>query len=141
MMKRWSVKRWLFSILAVALIVRMGLLVGLVVAGEEARFVQIDTESYEESAMALLEVGRFSVLPETPDSPQTVRTPGYPVFLAASYLVFGPNRVAVIAIQVLLGVLSIALVYRVGSTLWSKGAGLLAAPDSLSISRQRCIPS
>jgi 4-amino-4-deoxy-L-arabinose transferase-like glycosyltransferase len=89
-------------------------------------FFDNDTASYAASARALLQTGAFSVSPADPQ-PQTVRTPGYPLFLAAVFALFGENWVAVLAIQSFVSVGTIYLVYCLGARLWDERAGLLAA--------------
>jgi len=89
-------------------------------------FLQADSSGYIEPAKALVKFGRFSVSPVFPDIPETVRTPGYPAFIAAVFLVFGEKVQAVILGQVLLNLVSLVLVYYIAVQLWDWRAGLLA---------------
>jgi 4-amino-4-deoxy-L-arabinose transferase-like glycosyltransferase len=67
-----------------------------------------DTIGYTQTACNLLHKKFFSIDGITPDYS---RTPGYPLFLAAIYLLGGGNNSAV-ALQILLAVLEIYLFYR-----------------------------
>lgn len=85
-----------------------------------------DTVSYLGPAEALAEEGRFDRAPDDP-RPEFLRTPGYPLFLAAVRMVFGPGATPVLLVQVLLSALAVVAVYVLGSRLWSAKTGLLAA--------------
>jgi 4-amino-4-deoxy-L-arabinose transferase-like glycosyltransferase len=75
-----------------------------------------------------LEYGTYAYSLETPRTPEIVRTPGYPTFLAGAYLVLGRSQVRAVLLQLLVSVLTVALVYRVARLRWgSSGAGLAAA--------------
>src|SRR5438034_2458436 len=93
---------------------------------DPARFLFPDSASYLDSARALLHGGfATSAAPGAP--PQTVRTPGYPLFAAAVFALFGERPAAVVAVQAVLSVVTIALAYAIARTLWDARAGLLAA--------------
>ncbi|MDB5228307.1 MAG: putative rane protein [Bacteroidota bacterium] len=55
------------------------------------------------------------------------RTPGYPFFLAVIYTLFGSEPYAAIIVQIILNLLSIVLMYKIGTTLFSEKAGFIAA--------------
>ena len=86
----------------------------------------IDAYQYDNSARALLETGRFAASPETSDEPETRRTPGYPLFIAAVYSVFGLRHFPVIAIQIFISILTIALTYAIARTLFKPSVALLS---------------
>lgn len=86
-----------------------------------------DSASYENSALALLRAGTFSVSEDEPGVPQTVRTPGYPAFLAAVYRVFGVSRGAVVSLQILLSAATVWLAYLMAASLWGEGPAFLSA--------------
>src|SRR5262245_6795499 len=88
-----------------------------------------DTPTYLGPARELAEHGRF----DRPDGsearhPEFIRTPGYPVFVAAVYRAFGVgDNTAVLLAQVLVSGLTIALAYLLATRMWSAPVGLLAA--------------
>src|SRR6185295_1609253 len=85
-----------------------------------------DTPTYLGPAHELLEHGRFdSVTP--PGRPEFLRTPGYPLFVAAVYRVFGEHDTAVLLVQVVLSALTVYLAFLLGARIWSVPIGLLAA--------------
>lgn len=90
-----------------------------------SRILSSDSPSYDNSAKALLRIGRFTVSPNEPDSPQTIRTPGYPAFIAAVYFIFGEKQLPVILIQILISVGTILITYLIARSLWDSGAALL----------------
>lgn len=53
--------------------------------------------------------------------------PGYPLFLAAIYALFGPQFRVAVFVQVILGTLVVALVYAIGARAAGRRAGLAAA--------------
>jgi 4-amino-4-deoxy-L-arabinose transferase-like glycosyltransferase len=85
-----------------------------------------DTPTYLGPAKELLDHGRFdSATP--PGQPEYLRTPGYPVFIAAVYRIFGESNTAVLLAQVLLSALTVFLAYLLAARMWSVPIGLLAA--------------
>lgn len=92
----------------------------------ESVFV-FDSRDYENTALALLQTGRFAVSPAEPATPQIRRTPGYPVFIAAVYKVFGQDRRAHLDAQAALGVLVVPLVFWFGKRRWGRGGAWAAA--------------
>lgn len=55
------------------------------------------------------------------------RTPGYPLFLAAIHALFPDNKLILILIQQLLGIMTVFFVYRIGERLIDEKAGWQAA--------------
>lgn len=86
-----------------------------------------DSPTYEKPSLALLHAGAFASDPATPGTPEVMRTPGYPAFIAAIYAVFGERRGALIFFQILLSVASVGLLYFVVVAAWGTRAGFLAA--------------
>ncbi len=96
-----------------------------------------DSYGYEASALALMETGRFAVGPHRPGEPQNRRTPGYPVFIALVYSVFGKrNHAALLDIQALLSVLVLPLAFALARRRWGRtgawAAALILALDPIS---------
>jgi len=75
----------------------------------------------------LLDIGRFAVSPEQPDIPQFRRTPGYPLFIAGIYRLFGQHHLLVILVQIGVSLLTVAYTYALAALLWNARLGLLAA--------------
>jgi 4-amino-4-deoxy-L-arabinose transferase-like glycosyltransferase len=84
-----------------------------------------DEQSYDQLARGLAERGQYV---DENGQPTSLRPPLYPGFLAAVYLLFGiENHAPVRAVQLLLSLVTVLLVYRLGCIAWSKRVGLLAA--------------
>lgn len=107
-----------FILLAVILILRLSCFF-FVVSSEPSRIFRIDSSSYNNSARALLETGNFAISPEKPHLLQTVRTPGYPFFIASIYRIFGERVLPVIVIQILISIGTIFLTFKIGQLLWN----------------------
>ena len=91
------------------------------------RVVTGDTASYENPALALVETGRFNTGRHKGAKPETLRTPGYPVFLAGLYTLFGERRDIVVVTQVLLSTCTVLLLYGLGFQLSMPTSALAAA--------------
>ena len=119
--------RWFWLVVAVALALRL-LLLGA--ATQETAFTP-DSEGYWRLSANMLERGEFAL----DGRAEIFRTPGYPTFLLIGHLAaadvrldpsFSPWKVPV-AVQVLLDVLLVGLVYALGLVLVSGRVGLVAA--------------
>ena len=86
-----------------------------------------DTGSYVSPAYTIMELGRFSVDLKHPDWPAVDIPPGYPLFIAGVYTIFGKDSFALLAIQILISVLTIFTVYASARSLWGQRSGLWAA--------------
>ncbi|MGC9398254.1 MAG: ArnT family glycosyltransferase [Anaerolineae bacterium] len=107
------------------------LLTALVRTAWLARFPQdplgaVDAEGYHLLARNWLAGRGFSMRWEPSFCPTTVRTPLYPLFLAAIYSVLGLDPARVVPIQVLLEVVTTAWVLRLGGEVAGRRAGALA---------------
>ena len=98
----------------VALLVSLAaklLLWGWITGADPARFWDDgDTRSYVDPALSLIEQHVFAVAPDKPHIPNVNRTPGYPAFLAASFILFGNSLAVVVLLQIILSVGTLALV-------------------------------
>jgi 4-amino-4-deoxy-L-arabinose transferase-like glycosyltransferase len=92
-----------------------------------ATFLHRDSSGYYEPANALVRLGRYSISPAHPEIPETVRTPGYPAFIATVFLACGESLRAVILVQLLMSLASLSLIYCLAARLWDPRAGLAAA--------------
>ena len=98
----------------------------LVWRADPTRVLTGDTASYENPARALVATGRFATGPDAAE-PETLRTPGYPLFIAAHYSVFGERRDLVVMTQMLLSTCTVLLIYSLGRKLSTQRAALAAA--------------
>ncbi|MBE7560729.1 glycosyltransferase family 39 protein [bacterium] len=129
-------RRALWAVLAVALALRLGAF-SLAVGRDPACMLEPDSPTYEGPAQALLAHGRFARVPETPETPELHRTPGYPLFIAGVYALAGPNHIALGLAQIALSLVPIIVVHRLGRRVWNQRAGrcaaLLLALDPISL--------
>ena len=86
-----------------------------------------DSITYHNPALSLLEYGKFSVSLNHPDFPETIRTPGYPLFMAFIYYLFGVKPWVVILFQILLSTLTVIMVFDLGKRLVSPSVGFIAS--------------
>src|SRR5687767_15154053 len=84
---------------------------GWVHHNDPQRALASDSPSYEKPALALLADGRFATEPGS-DEPEIHRTPGYPMLIAASYALFDRTPALIIAIQISMHGMILALVAR-----------------------------
>ena len=95
--------------------------------GHEERYLSNDSQSYHSTALAWVQTGSFSVDIDHIDIPETIRTPGYPLFLGMIYKTFGEGYASVIIFQIVLSILSIYLIYLIGAMLFGESTGYLVA--------------
>jgi hypothetical protein len=87
-----------------------------------------DQLEYEDLARNLVHQGRYTTYADvTPTVPEAKRTPGYPLFLAAVYVVLGESRLAVAGVHAVLFALVCGLMYAIGARVRGPALGLLAA--------------
>jgi 4-amino-4-deoxy-L-arabinose transferase-like glycosyltransferase len=87
-----------------------------------------DQGGYHQLARGLAASGRFTRFPfATPFVPEAIRTPGYPLVVAAVIKVFGDRQTAVAVTQAVLFVMLCWLVFRIGRHVGSDRAALVAA--------------
>lgn len=102
-------------------------------------FMTPDSYGYDRLARTLLHHGRFADGPESP--PQTRRTPGYPLLVAAVYAGAGEDPRTVVWLGIALSVLTVGLTMGIARRLWGPGpaamAGLLLALDLPSVTAAR----
>lgn len=104
---------WL-AILAAALAARLAF-----VAFMPPVIMWADGREYDAVARLLVDHGTYGL--------QALRPPGYPTLIAAVYSVFGKNLLALRLVEVVLGTLSVALIGLIGTRLFGRRAGLIAA--------------
>ncbi len=103
------------AILLVALVLRLAFVLYL----DPERIYFSDTIDYHDAAQSLLRGEGFGAGYQRP--------PLYPLYLAGILAVFPGNLVAVRVADVLLGCLTVLLVYRLGREIWGREVGLIAA--------------
>jgi len=118
--------RVLVGLVGLSLVLKLGAFASIWCIDPQ-RVVTGDTASYENPARALVATGRFAAGPDRADEPETLRTPGYPLFLAALYAPFGERRDLVVVVQVLLSSATVLLLYGLGTRLSTPRAALAAA--------------
>lgn len=124
------------AVFSLALALR--LLVFAYVAHDPEKFYAADSRGYEIRARGLLEHGVFTAREEPPFTPDLIRTPVYPAFMAGVFALTGHAPAAVILLQILLGGLTALLTFRLAAWLGlslraATGAALIVALDPVAI--------
>jgi 4-amino-4-deoxy-L-arabinose transferase-like glycosyltransferase len=115
-----SVPTTLLVILVVGLFVRI---VILMLYGNQP--MRHDERDYNAIAVNLVEHHEFAI---TPGVPTSLRPPLYPVLVAGVYELFGTeNWHAVRIVQALMSLITVCIVFRLGSNAYFREVGLLAA--------------
>ena len=123
-----------------ALVIRAGLLAWA--AGHGVPLVSTDTPTYTRPAHNFMTTGTFSQDVEPPHAIDTMRTPAYPLMLAAVWWATGTHSaVPVAVVQVLLSTAAVALVYAAGRRLAGPTAALVAALALALESLSAALPS
>ena len=110
----------LFSIILFALIIRLSVFVW-VWHIDPLRIMSPDSITYERPAQVMLHEGLFLHNPFL-----DYRTPGYPLFIAASYWLH-ESRFVLMIFQILVSVGTIGLLWMIGRRWWGNGVAILAA--------------
>jgi len=90
-------------------------------------FVTDDAAEYIRLAKTIVETGTFSISPDYVGAPEIIRTPGYPLFVAAIYAVFGYNNLWVVLTQIFLSTITVFIVFKIAEKLTDIRIALLAA--------------
>jgi 4-amino-4-deoxy-L-arabinose transferase-like glycosyltransferase len=108
-------RKALIIILSAAALLRLALpLSAWLVTGDTESFTTSDTPTYLEPARNLLSQGAFA----SAGQPDIFRTPGYPLFLIPG-LVIGRVWAVTIGLQIILGCLSVLLVYKISRKIFT----------------------
>jgi 4-amino-4-deoxy-L-arabinose transferase-like glycosyltransferase len=124
---------WIF--LCVVMISR--LMIWALIPEHPQRFLEVDSPSYTDPAEALIADGRYNTEPGS-DTPETLRPPGYPVWLASVFLLFGKSAQAVVLSQVFLFLGTLILTYALTEKMFGLRPAWIAVillaldPSSLS---------
>jgi len=122
----------LVTLLALVLAARLAVFFH-VAAGFPGAMLTPDSPTYELPAQALLQWGRFAQSPAAPDTPDTLRTPGYPLFIALTEAVAGPSHNAVIAAQIILGMATFLVLFACARRIWRRRTAALLAVVLLAL--------
>ncbi|HEU5182777.1 MAG TPA: glycosyltransferase family 39 protein [Candidatus Polarisedimenticolia bacterium] len=106
-------KRWVVGLLILALMLRLGF-----VLMQPSGFYFFDSVEFDRAARTLLDLGRFHHSYE--------HLPGYPIFMAGVYALFGREVLPLRLVQALLSTGLCALIWLLGRRLFGRRAGLLA---------------
>lgn len=117
---------FLAGILAVSFCLKILLLIYLHQKDPEL-LLTLDAEGYIRLAKTIIETGTFSISPELLGVPETIRTPGYPLFVALGYSLFGYSNVGVILLQILISLLTIFFAFKIALSLANKSIGVITA--------------
>jgi 4-amino-4-deoxy-L-arabinose transferase-like glycosyltransferase len=123
-------RRWILFAVILAVLLRAGLLA--VAFAHPDRIIEVDSNSYLQPAQMLLDTGYYSF-------PSGMRMPMYPAFIAAVHVLFGDNLLAVIVMQVLLGLCTVYLTYRTGILLGLTQAASTLGAVLLSLSLESLV--
>lgn len=123
-----ALTKTLLFICAVAFLLRLAFaLTGLAVQGGNYYMTYSDSWGYVQLAHNLLDGHGFSMSSAPPYEKESIRVPGYPLFLAASFALSHGPWLAIL-LQVLIGAATPLLLYEVLRRLsFSRGASLFAA--------------
>ncbi len=116
-----------FILLLLCVGIGRSLITVMVYHADSTRILEPDSQEYLDAGRALLENGRFSLSPEHADIPQLRRTPGYPLFIAGIYAIFGENNLILILAQISISLLTFLCVYHIARLLWNARIALLAS--------------
>lgn len=119
-----STYRRLWLVFGIAFLLRL-IIFGIIVMMPK-QSLQIDSQSYLRPAQNMLTHGVFSQDTTPPYTPDALRTPGYPAFLALFMLLFGTEPyIGIVAAQVVIGALTSIGLLLLGQKLFNSSTGLL----------------
>lgn len=97
----------------------------LIASNNPNYFYSADTKTYHDLSCNLLKYGTFII--DKADNPGIFRTPGYPLFLAFVYSIFGINSLPVIIFQIILSSIGCVLLYYMLSRMFDRWVALTGA--------------
>lgn len=113
------------SVLVIALILKL-VIWGVAVSQGGDSFVGGDTPNYTMPAEAVLALGEYAPSVDQPGTAETLRTPGYPLFIAAIYAMLGHSLQNIALSQIVVNSLTCLLVYLTARTLSGKPIALFS---------------
>lgn len=119
-------KRYLLYLILISLLVRIPLLI-FVAVHPNIPYTSHDSFGYDAIARNLIKNGSFSIYPQDPQIKDPVRTPGYPLFLAAIYGIFPNTAFSVVFLQMVLDMVMVIMLFFFGRMLVHHLTGFIAA--------------
>ena len=113
--------------LVLVLLVSRLILLDTIHESDPSRMIAQDSGVYEHLAQSIIRDGRFTSEADGSVQPDVIRTPGYPLYIAAVYTLFGVDQFWPLALQVVLSALTLVPLYWMGAIIWSQETGLVAA--------------
>ncbi|MCD6419670.1 MAG: glycosyltransferase family 39 protein [Synergistetes bacterium] len=136
-------QRKLWVLVFIALILRLAFF-WLAYTHNQGFFVQPDTPSYVMPALNMIKYHLFSAGIYPDIKSEIIRTPGYPLFLAMVFLLFGLKIMPILLFQIAISLLAVVFVYKIAYLIGGERAGwwagLIAAVNpSLIISTNKIL--
>lgn len=127
-----KLNRKLLIIFLLAIILRASMLIISIHANGFDNFINNivlapgnDPYTYHQLANNIIQYNSFTYQPGLP--PVSLRTPGYPLFIAISYSLFGANPLIVLLIQIVLDSLVVIIIYKIANLFLSHSISIIAA--------------
>jgi 4-amino-4-deoxy-L-arabinose transferase-like glycosyltransferase len=116
---------WAAVLIVAGVLLRCGL--WLRVSQNPRLLIQSDGAGYEQIARNVIEGNGYSMDGAPPYTPDMLRTPGYPLFIIATYLAVGYRPEVVVLLQNVLSLITLYVAYRLAVRLFGSKEGLIAA--------------
>src|SRR3990170_7007744 len=114
--KRRVTINWAIVLIVAGVLLRFGL--WLRVSQNPHLLIQSDGIGYEQIARNVIEGNGYSMAGAPPYAPDMLRTPGYPLFIMATYLAVGYRPEVVVLIQNVLSLIMLYVAYRLAVRLF-----------------------
>lgn len=122
--------RAVWMLFALALAVRLIFFTAIIATRGQAGLAlpaHSDSQNYTAIARNLVLGRGYSRQDQAPFIPDPKRTPAYPLFIAATEVVAGETPWLAVILQIILGAVTVIVVYQLGKELWNERAGRIAA--------------
>ncbi|MCF8033271.1 MAG: glycosyltransferase family 39 protein [Desulfarculaceae bacterium] len=123
--EHWFNNKALLLLMLAVLVLRLGTL-WVAFPHHPHAFENADSEGYYHPAESILLNGTFAEHAHQPYRAELLRTPGYPLFIAFSYALFGVKQLPMLSLQVLLSMVLFPLIYAITARLWNRRAAFWA---------------
>jgi len=124
--KKYLTNKKLISIILFAFILRITLFIiaqPWTLEVEQNRIVRSDAIGYNELAKSIINDFSF----EFKGQKNSFRTPGYPVFLAIIYSIFGVKPYIVLIFQIIINIFSILILYEIAKKIFNRKIALISS--------------
>lgn len=122
----------LLIVFFLAIILRIGMLIISIQANGFDNFINNivlapgnDPYTYHRLATNIIQYNSFTYQPGLP--PVSLRTPGYPLFIAINYSLFGENPLIVLLTQIVLDSLIVIIIYKTANLFLNQSISIIAA--------------